>query len=41
MKPKQIKKILALLEYLDGQGLILTDDDLIKKALKNYTEEVI
>lgn len=27
--------IKMLLDYLDGRGLILTDDDLIDEALKN------
>ena len=28
------KEILELLEYLDGRGIIFTDEDLVKDALR-------
>ena len=30
------RNVKALLEYLDGNGLILEDDKLINQALKDY-----
>ena len=39
MTTKEIEKIIALLEYLDGRGIIFEDEELVKKELKTEAEK--
>ena len=37
MKPANIDMIIAMLNYLDGLGIVFTDEDLAREALQDYS----
>jgi hypothetical protein len=37
---KKIERIMGLLDYLDGRGLILTDESLVREALRGIMWEL-
>ena len=41
MTKQEIKDVFELLDYLDGRGIVFEDEDLVKRALKEYTPQLI